>query len=183
MRDRRLERTMEEDITAILGAHRLMAIATMMPNGWPQTTLVGYANEGMLIYFIISREGQKFANIQRDQRVAIAISRDYDDPGQIKELSIAAEASEVTDARQREHAIDLLLERRPSMKKLDRPNSGTAAVMRAAMRIVTISDYTKGFGHADVVTLGPAGIVDMQAARPDDWGFRPATEPRDSSDH
>jgi nitroimidazol reductase NimA-like FMN-containing flavoprotein (pyridoxamine 5'-phosphate oxidase superfamily) len=174
---------MEDDIIAILEANRLMAISTVMPNGWPQATLVGYANDGLLIYFVVSRAGQKFANIQRDHRVAIAISRDYEDPIQIRELSIAAEASEVTDPKQREHAIDLLLERRPSMKKLDRPNPATAAVMRAALRIVTISDYTKGFGHADVVTLGPAGIIDMQAARPDDWGFTPTTERRDSSDH
>ncbi len=69
------------------------------------------------------------------------------------------------------------------MKKLQRPNTKTAAVMRAAIRIVTISDYTKGFGHADVVTLGPAGIVDMQAARPDDWGFTPTTETRGRLDH
>ncbi len=174
---------MEDDIIAILDANRLMAISTMMPNGWPQTTLVGYANDGLLIYFVVSRAGQKFANIQRDQRIAIAISRDYEGPGQIKQLSIAAEASEVTDPKQRDHAIDLLLERRPSMKKLERPNPSTAAVMRAAARIVTISDYTKGFGHADTVTLGPAGIVDMQAARPDDWGFTPSTDPRDDSGH
>ena len=167
---------MEDDIVAILNAHRLMAISTVMPNGWPQTTLVGYANDGLLIYFIISRTSQKYANIQRDQRVGIAISRDYDDPREIKELSIAAEASEVTDADQCEHAIDLLLARRPSMAKLKRPNPATAAVMRAAGRVITISDYTKGFGHADVATLGPAGIVDMQAARPDDWGFTPSEE-------
>jgi nitroimidazol reductase NimA-like FMN-containing flavoprotein (pyridoxamine 5'-phosphate oxidase superfamily) len=178
-----LEEAMEDDIIAILDAHRLMAISTLMPNGWPQATLVGYANDDLLIYFIVSRAGQKFANIQRDPRVAIAISRDYEDPGQIKQLSIAAEASEVTDPKQREHAIDLLLERRPSMKKLDRPNPATAAMMRAAPRIVTISDYTKGFGHADVVTLGPAGIIDMQAARPDDWGFTPANEPRGDGGH
>lgn len=172
---------MEDDIVAILDANRLMAVSTLMANGWPQTTLVGYANEGLLIYFIISRAGQKFANMQRDQRVAIAISRDYDDPRQIRELSIAAEASEVTDPKQSERAIDLILERRPSMKKLERPTRATAAVMRAAMRIVTVSDYSKGFGHADVVTLGPAGIIDMQAARPDDWGFTPAS--RADGDH
>ncbi len=174
---------MEDDIIAILDANRLMAISTLMPNGWPQTTLVGYANDGLLMYFIISRAGRKFANIQRDQRVAIAISRDCDDPRQIKELSIAAEASEVTEPTQREHAIDLLLERRPSMKKLERPNPATAAVMRAVARIVTISDYTKGFGHADEVTLGPAGIIDMQAARPDDWGFTLSTEPLGDAGH
>ncbi len=165
---------MEDDIVAILDSNRLMAISTAMPNGWPQATLVSFANDGLLIYFVISRHGQKFANIQRDPRVGIAIGRDVDDPSEIRELAIAAEASEVTDADQRQHAIDLLIERRPSLGSLPRPDSETAAIMRAAGRVITISDYSKGFGHSDVVTLGPAGIIDMKPARPDDWGFKPA---------
>ena len=44
---------MEDDIIVILDANRLMAISTVMPNGWPQATLVGYANEGLLIYFLV----------------------------------------------------------------------------------------------------------------------------------
>jgi nitroimidazol reductase NimA-like FMN-containing flavoprotein (pyridoxamine 5'-phosphate oxidase superfamily) len=168
---------MDDRLTEILGSHRLMAISTLMQDGWPQTTLVGYANEGLLIYFVISREGQKFANIERDQRVAIAIGGDVDDPKQIRELAIAAEASEVTDPEQRERAIDLLLQRRPGLKSLTRPDSARSAVMRAAPRLITLSDYSRGFGHADVVTLGPAGIIDMEPARPDDWGFGAIVRP------
>jgi nitroimidazol reductase NimA-like FMN-containing flavoprotein (pyridoxamine 5'-phosphate oxidase superfamily) len=172
---------MDEDAIAIIDTHRLMAISTLMPNGWPQTTLVGFANEGLLIYFVISRSGQKFANITRDQRVGISVGKDFEDPRDVKELAIAAEASEVTDPKQRERAIDLLLERRPSLKRFGRPDPDHAAVMRAAARVITISDYSKGFGHADVLTLGPAGIVDMGPARPDDWGFGPANEALSSS--
>ena len=167
---------MEEDVIRILDSHRLMAISTVMPNGWPQNTVVTYANEGLLIYFVISRHGQKFDNIERDQRVGIAIANDVDDPQRIRELSIAAEASQVTDPEQRQRAIDLLLKRRPSLARLPRPDASRAAVMRASPRMVTISDYSKGFGHSDVITFGPAGIADMQAARPDDWGFRPSED-------
>lgn len=133
---------MDDRPVQILDAHRLMAISTLMPDGWPQTTYVGYANDGLLIYFIISREGQKFANLRRDRRVSIAIGHDCDGPAQIKELSIAAEASEVTEPKQRDHAIDLLLERRPGLKSLPRSKSKRSAVMRAAPRIITISDYS-----------------------------------------
>ena len=168
---------MDDRLTEILGSHRLMAISTLMRDGWPQTTLVGYANEGLLIYFVISREGQKFANIQRDQRVAIAIGSDVDEPALIRELAIAAEASEVTDPGQRERAIDLLLQRRPSLKSLPRPDSARSAIMRAAPRLITLSDFSRGFGHADVVSLGPAGIIDMEPVRPDDWGFGAMVRP------
>jgi len=63
----------EDKAIEILDAHRIMSIATVRPDGWPQNTVVGYANDGLLLYFMISRASQKFANIQKDERVAIAV--------------------------------------------------------------------------------------------------------------
>lgn len=162
---------MEDKAIRILKAHRVMAIATIRRDGWPQATMVGYANDGLLIYFVISRESQKFANIKRDPRVSIVIGADFEDPKDIRGLSIAAEASLVTDPEQRERAIDLILERHPALGKLPRPDPAHAAIMRATCRIVTILDYSKGFGHADMLSRGPGGPIWMEPARPDDWGF------------
>src|SRR5215208_3707937 len=102
---------MKEKAIDILRENRLMAISTLRRDGWPQTTMVSYANEDILIYFIVSRQGQKFANVERDDRVSLVIGRDFHDPSSIKALSIAARASEVRDPRQRQRAVKLLLER------------------------------------------------------------------------
>lgn len=161
---------MEQKAVDILNQHRLMAIATLRPDGWPQATMVSYANEGLLLYFIVSRASQKYANIGRDSRVSIVVGRDFEDPSQIKALSIAANASEVRDPKQRARAIDLVLRRHPALAKLPRPDLGHSAVMRAYCSIVSILDYSKGFGHADVLTVSPGG-VEMTPARDDDWGF------------
>lgn len=168
---------MEQKAVDILDANRVMAIATLRADGWPQTTLVGYANEGILIYFAISRSGQKFANIQRDNRVSIAIGRDFHDPKAIRGLSMAAHASEVTDAAQRERALKLLLEQHPGLKRLSPKAKSDSVVMRAAPAVLTIIDYSKGFGHSDVLTVGPGGIVGMTAERDDDWGFGETVKP------
>ena len=161
---------MEQKAIDILNDYRLMAISTLRPDGWPQTTLVSYANEGLLLYFVVSRASQKFANIERDSRVSIAVGRDFDDPAQIKALSIAANASEVRDAKQRARATDLLLERHPALGDFGRPDWRHSAVLRAYCSIVTILDYSKGFGHADQLTVSPGG-TEMTPARDDDWGF------------
>ena len=71
---------MKQKAVDILSQHRLMAISTVRPNGWPQCTTVSYANEDILLYFVISRQSQKFANIGRDDRVSIAIGGDFHDP-------------------------------------------------------------------------------------------------------
>lgn len=164
---------MEEKAVEILNANRIMAIATVRVDGWPQATTVGYSNEGTLIYFTISRTSQKFANIQRDNRVSIAIAHDFHDPKSISGLSIAAYASEVTDPEQRRRAIKLLQDQHPGLKRLDPEALENSAVMRASPAILTVIDYSKGFGHSDVLTVGPGGLVGMTAVRDDDWGFGP----------
>jgi nitroimidazol reductase NimA-like FMN-containing flavoprotein (pyridoxamine 5'-phosphate oxidase superfamily) len=167
---------MEQKAVDILDQNRLMALATLRPDGWPQATMVGYANDGLLLYFVISRNSQKFANIQADDRVSLVVGRDFHDPSTIKALSIAAHASEVTDAKQRQAAIHMLLERHPGLRKLEPPSPDHSAVMRCYPAIVTILDYSKAFGHADVLTVSPGG-VEMTPARDDDWGFGTTVRP------
>ena len=167
---------MQEKAVNILSRNRIMAISTSRADGWPQTTIVGYAHDELLIYFVVSRASQKFANIQRDDRISIALGGDFHDPATIQALSIAAHASEVTDAQQRTHAVTMLLDRHPSLRKLELPDPSHSAVIRAYPSIITILDYTKGFGHTDVLTVSPGG-VEMTAARDDDWGFGAALKP------
>ncbi|MBV8908539.1 MAG: pyridoxamine 5'-phosphate oxidase family protein, partial [Sphingomonas sp.] len=57
---------MEHPAITILNANRIMAISTVRPDGWPQTTIVGYANRGFDIHFLIFRGSQKYANLQHD---------------------------------------------------------------------------------------------------------------------
>lgn len=161
---------MEQKAVEILEQNRLMALATVRPDGWPQATMVSFAHEGLLIYFVISRQSQKFGNIQKDNRVSIVVGGDFHDPTTIKALSIAAHASEVTDVDQRNRAVAHLLGRHPGLRKLEPPEPDHSAVMRAYPEIVTVLDYSKGFGHADVLTVSPGG-VEMTPARDDDWGF------------
>jgi nitroimidazol reductase NimA-like FMN-containing flavoprotein (pyridoxamine 5'-phosphate oxidase superfamily) len=168
---------MKDKAVQILDENHLMGIATVRPDGWPQATMVGYANDDILVYFVISRQSQKFANIQRDDRVSLVVGRDFHDPSTIRALSIAAHADEVRDPKQRVHAIQLLLGRHPGLKKLEPPAPEHSAVMRANPSIITILDYSKGFGHADVLTVGPGGLTDMTPARDDDWGYGSELKP------
>ena len=55
---------MEHTAVKILNRHGVMAISTVRPDGWPQTTMVGYANQGFDLFFLIFRASQKLANIQ-----------------------------------------------------------------------------------------------------------------------
>ena len=133
----------------VLEAHRVMAISTIRPDGWPQTTIVGYANEGLTVYFMILRSSQKYSNISRDDRVSIAVG---DEPAllhEAKAVFAGAHALEVTGAAERDRAWQLLEARHPNLRAFELPDSSDAVVMRAKCRYVSLVDYTKGLGHTE----------------------------------
>jgi nitroimidazol reductase NimA-like FMN-containing flavoprotein (pyridoxamine 5'-phosphate oxidase superfamily) len=143
----------------ILDSHRTMAVSTVRPDGWPQTTVVGYANDGWTVYFLIFRASQKFANIAHDNRISIAISGDPNYLSDIKAVYAGAHASEVTDAGERTLAWGLLLQRHPNLADFGPPDLAETALMRAECKYVSVLDYSQGIGHTEALTVGENGSV------------------------
>jgi nitroimidazol reductase NimA-like FMN-containing flavoprotein (pyridoxamine 5'-phosphate oxidase superfamily) len=140
-------------ILALLDQHRTMRIATLRPDGWPQVTTVGYANDGFAIYFLCGQDSQKASNLARDDRVSLAID---DDPTQVMDitgLSMAARANVVADPAEAEKAIGLLMSRYPDQKGVDLPipKPSEVRIFRLTPTVISVLDYSKGFGHTDLV--------------------------------
>lgn len=108
-----MNRRLKDIVIDLLNGHRIMSISTNRPDGWPQTTLVGYVNDGFLLYCFVARNSQKYANILRDPRISIAIGSDVADPRNIKGLPLAAKASVVTDPAEFDYVSELRLKRNP----------------------------------------------------------------------
>ena len=164
-----MKREFKRQIVDLLNEHRIMTIATNREDGWPQATVVAYANDGVIIYCLISRDSQKWANIVRDPRVSLAIALDYPQPLQIKGLSIAARAVEVTDKGEIEHVAEILLHRYPEYKVMPRPDPKAVPLLRITPEVISILDYSKGFGHSDVVTVTDSDLADFVEARRHHW--------------
>src|SRR4051812_24592546 len=84
---RALKREFKSQVVELLDQHRLVTLATNRPDGWPQATVVGYVNDGLILYTFIARDSQKFTNLKHDKRISGAIAKDYPQPLQIKGLS------------------------------------------------------------------------------------------------
>ena len=147
---------MLEPAIGILNGHRMMTVATVRPDGWPQATVVGYANSGWTVYFLIFRTSQKFANIERDDRVAITIAGEPRSLFEIKAVYAGAHAAEVTDDRERAIAWELLTERHPNLADFGPPDYAETALMRARCKYVSLLDYSKGVGHTETMTIPEA---------------------------
>jgi nitroimidazol reductase NimA-like FMN-containing flavoprotein (pyridoxamine 5'-phosphate oxidase superfamily) len=145
----------KDDVIQILNSRRIMAISTVRPDGWPQTTIVGYANAGLAIYFVISRASQKYANIAQDNRVSIAVGEEPRDLSQLKAVFAGAKAAEVVDLAEADQAWRLLKVRHPNLAWLELPDQSETALMRALCIHVSMLDYSQGLGHTEAIDLGP----------------------------
>ena len=144
---------MEQPALQILNDNRIMSIATVRPDGWPQSTIVGYANEGWNLYFLIYRNSQKFENISHDNRVSIAVGHEPTALREIRAVYAGCHAAEVTDLAERSRAWNLLAERHPNLTDLAPPGTVEVATMKAECKHVSVLDYSKGLGHTESLTL------------------------------
>jgi nitroimidazol reductase NimA-like FMN-containing flavoprotein (pyridoxamine 5'-phosphate oxidase superfamily) len=159
-------------ILRLLGEHRTMTIATNRPDGWPQATVVGYVNDGFNIYCFVARLSQKFTNIMHDPRVSIAIAGDFVKPTDIKGLSLAGRAEPVKDKAEFEHVYALMLERYPEYAAWPRPNPALAPMLRITPEIISVLDYSKGFGHSDLVSVSKDDLQEHFGSSRHDWRGR-----------
>lgn len=152
-------------VLRLLDGHRVMTIATNRADGWPQATMVGYVNDGFLIYCFVAPNSQKHGNILRDPRISIAIGSDAMQPLDIKGLSLAGRASVVHDEEEFRHVAELRLKRYPEYAAWSRPLDGTApriaprpspasiVLLRIVPELFSVIDYSHGFGHSDLITF------------------------------
>ncbi|MDA8383970.1 MAG: pyridoxamine 5'-phosphate oxidase family protein [Betaproteobacteria bacterium] len=142
-----------QKILTLLGQHRTMTIATLRPDGWPQATTVGYANEGLALYFLCAPDSQKAANLARDDRVSLTIDHDSPQVMEISGLSMAAHARRVDDPAEADKALQLLMRKYPQQASLPlpMPTPAEVCIFRLTPVVISLLDYTKGFGHTDLV--------------------------------
>ena len=150
-----MDESMKQKIQALLDAHRIMTIATLRPDGWPQATTVGYVNDGLTLWFLCGLQSQKAGNIARDDRVSLTIDHDTPDIMSITGLSMAARAHRVTDRAEAEKVIAMLPlkypDAPPATAQMKMPAPEEVALFRVVPEIVSVLDYTKGFAHTDLV--------------------------------
>jgi nitroimidazol reductase NimA-like FMN-containing flavoprotein (pyridoxamine 5'-phosphate oxidase superfamily) len=149
-----MEQEIRTKILRILEQHRIMTIATLRPDGWPQATTVGYANEGLTLYFLCGPDSQKAANLALDDRVSLTIDHDTPQVMEITGLSMAARAQLVVDPAEAEKTLRLLMLKYPQQDSipLPMPTPADVRIFRVTPTVISVLDYSKGFAHTDLVT-------------------------------
>jgi len=146
---------LQTKILKLLAEHRIMTVATLRADGWPQATTVGYANEGLTLYFLCGLDSQKATNLARDDRLSLTIDHDTPQVMDITGLSMAARAHAVLDPTEGQKALDLLMQKYPPQQMtqpLPMPKPEEVRIFRVTPTVISVLDYSKGFGHTDLFT-------------------------------
>ena len=144
-----MDEEIRNKILNVLDQHRVLTIATLRPDGWPQATTVVYANEGLTIYFVCVPGSQKATNLARDDRVSLTIDHDTPQVMEITGLSMAAHARTVVNPAEASKALHMLRLRHPGLPV---PMPEDIRIFRVTPTIISVIDYSEGFGHTDLIT-------------------------------
>lgn len=145
---------MQRLILRILKSHNILTLATLRDDGWPQATTVTYANDGLTVYVMVGADSQKVRNISKNDKVSLTVDRDTKDWNRIRGLSMAARAKVVADPAQIQHARGLLAKKFPEVAAMTTEEDfADTAILMLTPVVISVLDYTKGFGHTDLVRV------------------------------
>ncbi|MCG8504244.1 MAG: pyridoxamine 5'-phosphate oxidase family protein [Sphingomonadales bacterium] len=164
-----MKHELQQKILDILPRCKDMTVATVRPDGAPQATVVSFVHDGLTLYFGCGAESQKAKNIAQEPRVSVTMTPPYDDWMQIEGLSMAATASEVIVPSGFAEVGRMMYERFPQIADVGPVSPDAVKIFRLRPEIVSILDYTKGFGHTDLVTVGASDIAETLESMRHHW--------------
>jgi PPOX class probable F420-dependent enzyme len=144
------DRDLKAKVVALLDENRVMSVATVRPDGWPQATMVGYVHDDLTLYFAVARNSQKFANIERDPRISIALGRDS--LTRIRGLSMAAVATAVSDPAEVEQ-VNLAMRTRYREQWVFAPREDSSVLLRATPKVISLIDLSKDTGRPELIEV------------------------------
>lgn len=118
----------------LLDRERLMSIGVNRPDGWPHVSTVGYANDGLDLYFMTGRESQKLANLAADSRISLSIHAEGTGDGLVG-LVMSGHAHEVSSPCEIQALSTFMSERWPDFSVYC-PASRVQAVVRFRPEVI-----------------------------------------------
>lgn len=147
-----------------------LALATLREDGFPQATTVSFVHDGLILYAGVGITSQKAHNMRRDPRVSITLTAPYESWDEITGLSMAAHSEEVSAEDEIEQIGQLMLARFPQIAEMDPPaEMGAAVFFRMTPTVLSVLDYSKGFGHADTVSVDDYDIAETLESLQHKW--------------
>jgi nitroimidazol reductase NimA-like FMN-containing flavoprotein (pyridoxamine 5'-phosphate oxidase superfamily) len=159
-----MDAALQNEILSILSHARDMTVATNRADGYPQATTVSFVNDGLKLYFACPRDSQKCANIMRDDKVSLTIDCAYERWEEIRGVSVGGRASEVADVGERGRILSLIQAKFGANGPFDASRMSALALIRVEPEVISVLDYRRGWGYAQVVPCDAAALDVVEEA-------------------
>jgi pyridoxamine 5'-phosphate oxidase-like protein len=170
-----MKQELQRKMIGILARCMDMTIATTRSDGSPQATVVSFVHDGLLLYFGCGAGSQKAVNISRDPRVSVAMTAPYENWLEIKGLSMAASATEVVVPSELTEVGRLMVQRFPQISAIQPSEAAPVKLFRVRPTIISVLDYSLGFGHTDLVKIEAGDIAETLDSMRHHWLVGTAT--------
>jgi general stress protein 26 len=140
--------TISHEALSILRDSREATLATLRPDGWPQATVINFVNDEQQIYFACAASSQKAQNLERDDRISLALVAPYAVFGPIFGLSLAGHARRMGKAEDIAHMFGLWKIRHPYNHQRLEADRRSFAFYAVEPIVVTTLDYRSALGQA-----------------------------------
>ena len=98
-------------------------------------------------------DNQKAANLAKDDRVSLAMDHDTPEVMKTTGLSMAARAQALADRDEAGKALRMLQIKFPGLSQpLPMLSPENTKIFRVTPTVISVLDYSKGFGYTDLVT-------------------------------
>jgi general stress protein 26 len=149
-----MDQTFKDFVLNVIESANDLTLATVRPDGYPQATTVSFAHDGLNLYVGIGKRSQKADNVRHNNKVSLTINLPYQDWREIKGLSMSALAEIMEDSAGVDAARACLLRRFPQIAEWsDAALASDVAFLKITPQVVSILDYSKGFGHTELATV------------------------------
>lgn len=149
-----MDKIQNDFVLSVLDTAQDLTLATIRPDGYPQATTVSFAHRDMTIFVGIGKASQKAENIRRNSKVSLTVNLPYHDWREIRGLSMSATAELLDDPQEAATAAACLEQRFPAVAEWCGPDMAhEVAFVRIRPQMVSVIDYSKGFGHTELVDV------------------------------
>ncbi len=146
-----MDEQIKDNLIQYLESHAHLRLATVTEDGSPIAHTVAYVSDGATVYFVTDRRSRKYANIQKEARVAYSIDENYEDWSKIQGIQMEGHASILEGPEEIGPVMALFMKKFPEMASL--PPDFEMGVIKIEPKEAYFLNNLISFGHRDKITF------------------------------
>jgi uncharacterized protein YhbP (UPF0306 family) len=142
-----MDELLREKILRFLAQHNVMTLATIRPDGFPQTTLVYFVHSELILHFATDPCSQKASNIYLNNRVTAAIAGQTERAYKLQAFYLSGTAKKIVDPPVARYLQLELFRAVPQAKRFAPADPRQLEVYSITPVAMTLVDFEVGYGH------------------------------------